>query len=75
MSVGEHLGIEEAYFTLLYYYVHSDKNVEWSGNMAMPGDTKAFNLYTNSIDPAGKMILMGGGIIDRQDATRYVILG
>jgi hypothetical protein len=37
--------------------------------MAMPGDTKAFNLYTNSIDPAGKMILMRTGIIDHQVAT------
>ena len=43
--------------------------------MAMPGDTKAFNLYTNSIDPAGKMILMRGGIIDREDETRYCHLG
>ena len=70
MSVGEQLGIEEVYFTLLYYYGHSDgENVQWSGNMAMPGDTKAFNLNTDIVYPAGKMILMRAGIIDHQDAT------
>jgi hypothetical protein len=70
MSVGEQLGIEEAYFTLLYYYGHSDgENVEWSGNMAMRGDPKAFNLNTNSVYPAGKWIRMRAGIIDHQVAT------
>ena len=58
MSVGEQLGLEEAYFQLFYLARHTDKNVDFAENIAMPGETKAFHFTTDSVYPAGQWILM-----------------
>ena len=47
MSVGEELGMEEAYFRLLDHHRHTDHDVQWSDNMVMPGEYRTFNLVTD----------------------------
>jgi hypothetical protein len=64
MMVGEQLGIEEAYFQLLDDQRHTSDNVEWSGNMVMPGEYRTFNLATDLSYSAGQGILLRAGIFN-----------
>jgi hypothetical protein len=65
----EPLGIKEAYFQLLSYGRYTDDDAEWSGNMAMPGEYKTFNLISDVSYPVGQWILIKTGLFDYQDAV------
>jgi hypothetical protein len=69
MSVGEQLGVEEAYFRLLDYGRHSSDDFQWSDNMIMPGEYRTFNLVTDIPYSAGQWVLMRTGIFDVQDVV------
>jgi hypothetical protein len=71
MSVGEQLGVEEAYFRLLDDRRHTDDDVDWSDNMVMPGEYRTFNLVTDIPYSDGQWILLRAGILDVDD----VVLG
>jgi hypothetical protein len=69
MTVGESLGMQEAYFRLLDYRRHTDDDVEWSGNMVMPNEYRTFNLVTDIPYSAGQWVPIRAGILDVEDAV------
>ena len=69
MSVGEQLGVEEAYFRLLDDRRHTDDDVDWSDNMIMPGENRTFNLVTDIPYSDGQWILLRAGILDVDDVV------
>lgn len=69
MSVGEQLGQQEAHYRLLFDERHTDEDVDWSSNMAMPGEYKTLNLVTDYPYSAGQWILLRAGIFDYNNAV------
>jgi len=70
IMVGDPPGNEEAYLRLFDDFRHiSNEDVEWSGNIAMPGEYRTFNLITDITYSAGQWIRMATGIYDVQDAV------
>jgi hypothetical protein len=65
----EPIGIEEAYLRLLFYGRYTDDDAEWSGNMALPGEYKTFNLVSDVSYSVGQWVLIRAGLFDSQDAV------
>jgi hypothetical protein len=68
ITIGSGPDVDYRNFGLLFYQ-SMEKDAEWSGIMAQPGENKYCHFTSNFSFSAGDWVLMRVGIIDLQDAV------